>query len=99
MSVYSAADSVMAPSGQEFDFDDIIVNSAAYRRALAAARKQHVPSSVPEAEGDLIDFTDGNTIREPAVNAASEAFAISDDLLGLRFALMVRIASERHSIN
>lgn len=40
MSVYPEAESMIASSELEFDFDDIVVNSVAYRRALAAARNQ-----------------------------------------------------------
>ncbi|KAK5735308.1 hypothetical protein LTR17_008315 [Elasticomyces elasticus] len=90
-SVYSSADSIMASSELEFDFDDIIVNSAAYRRALAAARHQHGTFQSPqptEVDGDLIDFSDSNTIRRlPLGDANTDMQAISEDLLGIRFSI------------
>ncbi|KAK5689848.1 hypothetical protein LTR97_012608 [Elasticomyces elasticus] len=90
-SVYSSADSIMASSELEFDFDDIIVNSAAYRRALAAARHQHATFQSPqpaEPDGDLIDFSDSNTIRQlPVGSANTDMQAISEDLLGIRFSI------------
>ena len=67
MSVYSASDSAVASSSLEFDFDDIIVNSQAYRRALAAIKVQTVTQEDSNAEGDLIDFSDAATIK-PAGN-------------------------------
>ncbi|KAK5680681.1 hypothetical protein LTS10_007614 [Elasticomyces elasticus] len=93
-SVYSSADSIMASSELEFDFDDIIVNSAAYRRALAAARHQHDTFQSPqpaEVDGDLIDFSDSNTIRRlPIGDMNADMQAISEDLLGIRFSIAVR---------
>ncbi|KAK4897647.1 hypothetical protein LTR27_004793 [Elasticomyces elasticus] len=81
----------MASSELEFDFDDIIVNSAAYRRALAAARHQHALSLSPqpaEPDGDLIDFSDSNTIRQlPIGEMNTDMQAISEDLLGIRFSI------------
>ncbi|KAK5720297.1 hypothetical protein LTR15_007570 [Elasticomyces elasticus] len=81
----------MASSELEFDFDDIIVNSAAYRRALAAARRQHdiLQSPQPaEVDGDLIDFSDSNTIRRfPVGDVNTDMQAISEDLLGIRFSI------------
>ncbi len=47
MSVLSAADTMVASSELEFAFDDIIVNSAAYRRVFATA-KSHAPDPSPE---------------------------------------------------
>ncbi|KAK4952169.1 Rho-type GTPase activating protein Rga1 [Elasticomyces elasticus] len=81
----------MASSELEFDFDDIIVNSAAYRRALATARHQHATFQSPqpaEPDGDLIDFSDSNTIRQlPVGSANTDMQAISEDLLGIRFSI------------
>ncbi|KAK5120732.1 hypothetical protein LTR85_006090 [Meristemomyces frigidus] len=86
MSVYSAADSMMSSSELEFDFDDIIVNSAAYRRPLAAARH---PTPTPPSvvvDGDLIDFSDHDTIQQVHVDkSATGASTLSEDLFGLRF--------------
>ncbi|EMC96355.1 hypothetical protein BAUCODRAFT_33682 [Baudoinia panamericana UAMH 10762] len=91
-SVYSKADSILASSDLEFDFDDIIVNSAAYRRALAAARQQ---TSAPrqqteEPDQDLIDFSENDTLRQFQVaDQDAGVKAISDDLLGLRFSVII----------
>ncbi|KAK3641007.1 hypothetical protein LTR56_008395 [Elasticomyces elasticus] len=103
-SVYSSADSIMASSELEFDFDDIIVNSAAYRRALAAARHQHDTLQSPqpaEVDGDLIDFSDSNTIRRlPLGEMNTDMQAISEDLLGIRFSIAMDdpiLTPERHA--
>lgn len=96
MSIYSAADSVMADSEMEFDFDDIIVNSAAYRRALAAAKYQQQPAVPPtvEVEGDLIDFSDSATLKQvPPRNEGGGIAAISEDLLDLTFVTNVRVGA------
>lgn len=92
MSVYSAADSMLASSDLDFDFDDIIVNSAAYRRALAAARHQApAPALPPVVIGeDLIDFSDTDTIQQDRARKVSiDAAALDEDLLGLRFSTIV----------
>lgn len=90
MSVYSAADSMMSSSELEFDFDDIIVNSTAYRRALAAARHP-TPATPPGGiDGDLIDFSDSDTLQQAHIRkAATDPSALSKDLLGLRFSTVV----------
>jgi hypothetical protein len=86
MSVYSAADSMMASSELEFDFDDIIVNSAAYRRALVAAKQQNLAPHIEEVHSDLIDLSDDATLRRaPIEDRAEDVAAISSDLLGLSF--------------
>ncbi|KAK3648651.1 hypothetical protein LTR22_013287 [Elasticomyces elasticus] len=94
----------MASSELEFDFDDIIVNSAAYRRALAAARHQHDTLQSPqpaEVDGDLIDFSDSNTIRRlPLGEMSTDMRAISEDLLGIRFSIAMDdpiLTPERHA--
>ena len=95
MSLCSAADSINASSELEFDFDDIIVNSAAYRRVLAVARHRAVaaepePRAIPE--GDLIEFSDDDTVRQiPAQGPIEGIMPISEDILGLRFSTDVRI--------
>ena len=38
-SIFNATDSVLGP--EDFSFDDTVVNSKAYRRALARAQKEH----------------------------------------------------------
>jgi hypothetical protein len=38
-SLYAVTDCLQTPSELDFDFDDIVVNSAAYRRVLAAAKR------------------------------------------------------------
>ena len=86
LSVFSAADSMMASSELEFDFDDIIVNSTAYRRALAAAKQQKQVPHAEEVNGDLIDFSDDATLRHATtLNREEDLGAISQDLLGLTF--------------
>ena len=42
MSIYSESDPIVASSQLEFDFDDVVVDSAVYRRVMAAA-KNHTP--------------------------------------------------------
>ncbi|KAF1981746.1 hypothetical protein K402DRAFT_425161 [Aulographum hederae CBS 113979] len=63
----------------EFDFDDVVVNSKAYRRAMALARAQKAPTlrNVEPIEGDLIDF------NEPEVPETTEPDAneLSPDML------------------
>jgi hypothetical protein len=86
MSVYSARDSMLASSELNFDFDDIVVNSVAYRRVLSAA-KHEVPA------GDLIDFSDDVTLRQQAACLPDlEGLGLSEDLLGLRFVVSVHIS-------
>ncbi|KAK0616165.1 hypothetical protein B0T14DRAFT_522647 [Immersiella caudata] len=78
--------SVVAPSDLDFEFDDLVVNSQAYRRALARAhaktRPQDPAGPLVEDLGDLIDFSDALTIGEqPAPNV--ERPAALEDLEGL----------------
>lgn len=97
MSIYSTPDSVMADSELEFDFDDIVVNSAAYRRALAAARHQAPAPRSNDIEGDLIDFSDNATLKQaPLQKEDSGIAAISDDLLDLNFVANVRTQSRNY---
>jgi hypothetical protein len=58
--------SVAAPSELEFDFDNMVINSLAYRRAMAHAQAQTRPVNTQEEPplSDLIDLTDDLTIRE-----------------------------------
>ena len=58
--------SIAAPSELEFDFDDMVINSLAYRRAMAHAQTKARPPVTQEepALGDLIDLTDNLTITE-----------------------------------
>ena len=98
MSVYSSADSVMAPSDIEFDFDDAIINSAAYRRALAAMRHKPLSTQSEEVDGDLIDFSDGNTIRQSSpLEPDPDIIEVSQDLLGLCFSTAVCAQSFSHT--
>ena len=55
--------SIAAPSDLEFEFDDVIINSQAYRRALAQAHAKSRPPDQQEV-GDLINFSDDVTVRE-----------------------------------
>lgn len=81
----------MPSSELEFDFDDIIVNSAAYRRALAAAKQQASAPDVEVVDGDLIDFSDNDTLKQvPGGVTPDDVMAIiSEDLLGLQFSANV----------
>ncbi len=58
--------SVVAPSELEVEFDDMIINSQAYRRAMAHAQAKITPPSSQDdaALGDLIDLTDNFTMRQ-----------------------------------
>jgi hypothetical protein len=60
------AASIAAPSELAFDFDDMVINSLAYRRAMAYAQAKPRPSNTQEEPilGDLIDLTDNLTIRQ-----------------------------------
>ncbi|CAM1501491.1 Fc.00g034750.m01.CDS01 [Cosmosporella sp. VM-42] len=57
--------SVIAPSKLEFAFDDLVINSQAYRRVLAQARSQAYNAPV-ENSGDLIDFSDNGAVIRSA---------------------------------
>jgi hypothetical protein len=59
-SLYAATDCLQAPSELEFDFDDVIVNSAAYRRVLAAAQRPILVAQQDDSEC-LANFPDGDT--------------------------------------
>ena len=90
LSVYSARDSMLASSELDFDFDDIVVNSAAYRRVLGAAKQILSTSKHDVPLGDLIDFSDDSTLRQQAVCLPDlKGLGISDDLLGLNFLVSV----------
>lgn len=56
-SLYAATECFQAPSELEFDFDDIVVNSAAYRRALVAAQRQ-IPITQQDDSGGLANVLD-----------------------------------------
>jgi hypothetical protein len=67
------AASMIAPSELEFEFDDMVINSQAYRRAMADAKARTKPFDA-QAEhflGDLIDLTDNPTIREGGTATAA----------------------------
>ena len=70
----------------EFDFDELIVTSGAYRRALAAARRQVSKGKrkINTPEGDLIDLSEPGT-SIPAVQVPREIF---DDLRSLRLSVV-----------
>jgi hypothetical protein len=65
--------SIAAPSELEFEFDDMVINSQAYRRAMAHAQaRTRPPNSQAEPPlGDVVDRTDNLTIRD--VDIAAEA--------------------------
>jgi hypothetical protein len=54
---------MVAPSDLELEFEDIIINSQTYGRLLAQAQAKPGIDSLEEL-GDLIDFTDDDTVRE-----------------------------------
>jgi len=57
---------VVAPSDQEFDFDDQIVNSKVYRKFLAQVMAKGNLGNLGTSEvieGDLIDFSDDTTLK------------------------------------
>ncbi|KAJ4178871.1 hypothetical protein NW755_012893 [Fusarium falciforme] len=65
--------SAVAPSELDFEFDDLVLNSQAYRRAFARAQADSEQPQIHVVEGDLIDFSeaqssidnsDAATIRE-----------------------------------
>ncbi|KAF5007829.1 hypothetical protein FDECE_5855 [Fusarium decemcellulare] len=63
--------SAIAPSELDFEFDDLVLNSQAYRRAFARAQAEREQPERHVVEGDLIDLfentidnSDAATIRE-----------------------------------
>jgi hypothetical protein len=58
----SGTASIVAPSDLELEFDDIIINSQTYGRLLAQVQAKPGIESLEES-GDLIDFTDDDTVR------------------------------------
>ncbi|KAG7293480.1 hypothetical protein NEMBOFW57_003531 [Staphylotrichum longicolle] len=76
--------SMVAPSELEFEFDDMVINSQAYRRVMAYAKAKTKPSD-PQTEdslGDLIDLTDRVTIGEGGT-ATAELPAVFQELQDL----------------
>jgi hypothetical protein len=64
-SIRSTIVSVVAPSDQEFDFDDLIVSSKVYRKFLAEAMAKGNLDNLGASEiveGDLIDLSDGSIL-------------------------------------
>jgi hypothetical protein len=92
MSIHSAADSVMASSELDFDFDSIVLNSTVYRRAFAKAKYSAATEPLEQIQGDLIDFSETDTLR-PLGNGKDGSdvgeLAIAEGLLGLRFSIAV----------
>lgn len=91
-SVFAATESIFASSELEFDFDDAVVNSAAYRRAFAAAKYRAPATPSAAVDGDLIDFSDHDTLHQAVVgDAVPESLTLSEDLIGLLFSEAVRM--------
>jgi hypothetical protein len=67
------AASIVAPSELEFEFDNMVINSQAYRRAIAYAKAKTKPfdSQAEHSLSDLIDLTDSPTIREGGTATAA----------------------------
>jgi hypothetical protein len=55
MSVYSTKNSMLGSSELDFDFDNIVVDSAVYRRVLAAAKRQDDTAKRDVLHVDLAD--------------------------------------------
>lgn len=88
VSVYSARDSILASSDLDFDFDGVVVNSAAYRRVLAVAKQQIDVSKHDEPSNDLIDLSDDTTVRQFATDHSSqEAREPFEDMPDLHFSV------------
>lgn len=91
-SVQSESDPMIASSELDFDFDDIVVDSAAYRRVLTKYQAAHLRQN--EALEDLIDFSDNATMRQASTDLSVPEFPRSnEDLAGLRFTVDVRCKS------
>jgi hypothetical protein len=80
------AASIAAPSELEFEFDDMVINSQAYRRAMAhaQARKRPLDSRAEPPLGDVVDQTDNLTIRGEAIAPAAPPADVidrTDDLI------------------
>jgi hypothetical protein len=65
ISIYSAGDSVMASSELSFDFDNIVIDSAVYRRVLAAAKRQ-IDAAERDKPKEGIDEHIGSDTRSQA---------------------------------
>lgn len=50
-SVFASKNCLQAPSELKFDFDDIVVDSTAYRQALAAAQRSFPIAQQDDSEG------------------------------------------------
>lgn len=70
-SIYSNAHSIAGASELEFEFDDLIVNSKAYRRVLASAKRGAPKTDRQGIEGDLIDLSDSQTVVAVPIDGAA----------------------------
>ncbi|KAJ4182765.1 hypothetical protein NW755_010262 [Fusarium falciforme] len=77
--------SAVAPSELDFDFDDLVLNSQAYRRAFARAQSNADLETQAHVTEDIgLHLSDGATIRR-----------VNQDLVGLNLATIVESSSPR----
>ncbi|RSL41096.1 hypothetical protein CEP54_015925 [Fusarium duplospermum] len=73
--------SAVAPSELDFDFDDLVLNSQAYRRAFARAQADSQQPQIHVVEGDLIDLSEAQSSID---NSDAETIQeLNQDLQGL----------------
>jgi hypothetical protein len=81
-SIYSNDPSVAGASDLESDFDDLIVNSEVYKRALTSAKGKVLGNDQQVIEGNLIDLSESQTIIAEQVDGMTrdlECLIVSHD--------------------
>ncbi|KAL2692546.1 hypothetical protein Neosp_002956 [[Neocosmospora] mangrovei] len=73
--------SAVAPSELDFEFDDLVLNSQAYRRAFARAQADTEQPHIHVVEGDLIDFSEAQSSIDNS--DAATIRELNQDLQGL----------------
>lgn len=73
--------SAVAPSELDFEFDDVVLNSQAYRRAFARAQADTEQTHIHIVEGDLIDFSEAQSSIDNS--DAATIRELNQDLQGL----------------
>jgi hypothetical protein len=89
VSVHSSSDLTIPSSELEFDFDDIVVDSAAYRRAMTAARYQGPNFQQNEARRDLVASSHDLPMCQEAKEESFEQPKPSENFESLRLPIAV----------
>jgi hypothetical protein len=85
LSIYPTRDSMLASSEVDFDFDDVVVDSAVYRRVLTAAKRQGEHQNRNEPNRELIDDVDNDRTEQedifvvPKVLSKKPSWQLADD--------------------